>query len=182
MNKLNVIVGNRTERLPFLFSEFERQGITNYQLWDGIFLPSVVTSINAAHKQIVMDAKEKGLEEVIIAEDDFVGTHENSYKFFLENKPSKYSLYLSMIYLGEVDENKQTSRFTGLTLYSVHHSFYDTFLCTDANEHLDVALTNLGKYDVCYPFAFIQRNGYSSNSRQVENYDCLLNGRDLFLG
>lgn len=162
--------------------ELKRQGIDDYELWDSVYLPSVKASINAAHRQIVEFAKAAGYLEVLIAEDDFIGTHENSFKFFLSQKPADYDLYLSMIYMGEVDGDNCTKDFHGMTLYSVHSRFYDTFLNVDTKDHIDRALTGLGKFVVCNPFTFIQRNGFSSNTGKEENYDALLGGRKLYLG
>lgn len=162
-------------------SELERQEITNYMIWDSVYLPSIKESINEAHKQIVRYAKLAEFGEVIIAEDDFVGTHPDSWKYFLANKPRKYDLYLSMVYTGDVADNKVSS-FTGMTLYSVHSSFYDTFLSADPYEHIDKALSGLGDYHVCHPFTFIQRNGVSGNTGKYEAYETLLEGRQLFNG
>lgn len=180
--RLNIISGHRDDRLPLLMQELDRQGVTNYKLWDAIYLPSVVSSINEAHKQIVRFAKLAEFDEVIIAEDDFVGTHRNSWRYFLDNKPTSYDLYLSMVYTGDMGENNRVKSFTGMTLYSVHSRFYDKFLSVDPNEHIDRALAGLGDYHVCDPFTFIQRNGWSSNTGKKEVYDTLLEGRKLFNG
>lgn len=180
--KLNIIVGNRSERLPLLHQELQRQQIPEHEFWDGIYLPSVKASINAAHRQIVEFALLAGWEQVLIAEDDFVGTHENSFKFFLSNRPKDYDLYLSQVYLGQLDEENVTRDFTGMTLYMVHSRFYETFLSVDPDEHIDRALAGLGRYVVCNPFAFIQRNGWSSNTGKMEVYDPLLRDRKLYGG
>ena len=182
MQRLNIISGHREDRLPLLMQELDRQKITNYMLWDAVYYPSVVASINEAHKQIVRYAKLAEFGEVIIAEDDFVGTHPNSYQYFLSQIPRKYDLFLSMVYTGDIDEENRVKSFTGMTLYSVHSSFYDTFLSADPQEHIDRALAGLGDYRVCNPFTFIQRNGWSGNTGKLENYDTLLEGRNLFDG
>lgn len=179
--RLNIING-RVERRNDLLKELQRLNITDYELWDGIFLPSVKESINAAHKQIVEYAKLAQWEEVLIAEDDFIGTHPNSFNYFIENKPKDYDLYLAQVYLGDIGRNNKVKKFTGLTMYFVHSKFYDTFLSVDPKEHIDVALSGLGDYHVCNPFAFIQRNGFSSNTGKEEKYDQLLQNRQLYTG
>lgn len=180
--RLNIIHGGRSDRTPLLMDEIQRQGIINYNFWEGVYLPSIKESINSAHKQIVEYAKLAEFGEVLIAEDDFVGTHENSFKYFLANKPRDYDLYLSQVYLGDIDENNEVKSFTGMTMYFVNARFYDTFLNADPHEHIDRALSGLGKFVVCNPFAFIQRNGWSSNTGKMEVYDNLLEGRQLYLG
>jgi hypothetical protein len=180
--KLNIICGNRYERKPLLIDELERQGIDDFEFWEGIYLPSVKASINAAHRQIVEFAQVAGYKEVMIAEDDFMGTHSNSFKYFLANKPPTFDIYLSQVYLGDIDETKRVEKFTGMTLYIVAEKFYDKFLSVNPEEHIDHALANLGDYHVCNPFAFIQRDGYSSNTGKHEKYGSLLANRKLYLG
>lgn len=180
--RLNIICGNRAERLPLLNEEIQRQGIANYKYWNGIYLPSIKASINAAHRQIVEYAKIAEFSEVLIAEDDFVGTHKDSFKFFLSQKPKDYDLYLAQIYLGDIDDNNMVKDFTGMTMYFVNARFYDKFLNVDPEEHIDRALAGLGDFYVCNPFPFIQRNGFSSNTGKKENYDRLLSSRKLFGG
>jgi len=181
--KLHIIHGNRrAERLPLLLEQLQSQNITDYELWDGVYLPSIKAGINAAHKQIVEYAKIAEWPEVCIAEDDIVFTNHNSYKYFLEQKPKEFDIYLSMIYSGHEIKNGCVEKFTGMTLYMVAQRFYDTFLSVDSNEHIDIALSGLGKYVVCEPFVAYQRNGFSSNTGKAEVYDSLLNGRNLYSG
>lgn len=181
--RLNIVVGNRSERIPRLMTELSTQGILDYEFWPGVFVPSIKRSINLAHKQIVYYAKIAEWDEVVIAEDDIKFTHPDSWKYFLKNKPEDYDLYLSMVYLGWPDENGIVKDFTGLTLYMVHSRFYENFLSVSEDEHLDRALSQAGgKFVVCNPFVAIQYNGHSSNTGKMENYDNLLAGRKLFDG
>ena len=181
--RLNIITGHRPERMPLLRDEMERQGIVNYTFWDSVYLPSIKASINAAHRQIVEYAKVAEFPDVLIAEDDFVGTHDDSFKYFLSKRPKDYDLYHSMIYLGDIDENNKVKKFTGMTMYLVSEKYYDKFLSVDPNEHIDHALSTIGgDFHVCNPFAFVQRNGFSANTGKNEVYDGLLADRQLFGG
>ncbi len=175
--RLNVIIGNRAERQPRLMRELETQQITNYSLWDGVFWPSVKESINEAHKQIVRYAKLAEFGEVIIAEDDLKMSRPGAWQYFLSQKPKDYDLYLGGIFLGQPDENNIVTEFTGLTLYSVHSRFYDTFLEVEPTEHIDRALAGKGKFVVCNPFVCTQYDGVSSNSGQFEKYGELQSSR-----
>jgi len=123
-----------------------------------------------------------GWDKVCIAEDDLVATHENSWKYYLSQMPESFDLYLSMIYLGEIDENNRVKDFTGMTLYTVHSRFYETFLNTDPTEHIDRSLNGKGEYIVCSPFTFIQRDGLSANTGKLETYGHLLRSRRLYVG
>jgi hypothetical protein len=181
--RLNIICGNRSERRPLLLEEIERQQIVNYMLWDGVYLPSVKASINEAHKQIVRYAKLAEFPSVMIAEDDFIGTHASSFKYYIANRPKQFDIYLSMVYLGDIDAGHRVNSFTGMTLYTVSEKYYDKFLSADPEEHIDVALSKVGgDFRVCNPFTFIQRNGWSSNTGKMEEYDSLLSNRQLFGG
>lgn len=179
---LNVICGNRGERLPRLMNEIKTQNI-DYNLWEGVFDPkSVIRSINLAHKKIVQYAKDTNMECICIAEDDVQFTCPTSYKYFIENIPQEYDLYLGGIYLGDIQEDKSVKHFTGMHLYIIHNKFYDTFLSTDPNTHIDIALADLGYYKVCNPFAAIQFNGFSANTGKEENYDAIISNRELYCG
>lgn len=182
MQRLNIIVGKRVERLPILMEEIRTQGITNFKFWDGIYLPSIKKSINLAHKQIVEYAKIAEFPSVIIAEDDIQFTHPDSYRYFLSRMPEKFDLYLGGVFLGDPDDRNRLSFFTGLSLYAVSEGFYDKFLSTPDDEHLDRALDGLGEYIVCRPFVCRQHNGWSSNTGKYESYDYLLRNRTFFTG
>lgn len=180
--KLNVITGKHPERMPRLLNELQQQGIKDYQFWPSIILPSVKKSINLAHKQIVEDAYNSGLEEVCIAEDDFKATHPNSWNFYLQNKPPVFDLYLSSVFNGDLNEQDRVVSFTGLSMYCIHSKFYPTFLTIPEDDHIDVLLGGLGDYHVCNPFTFIQHNGMSGNTGKVENYDQFFQNRKLYTG
>ena len=178
---LNVICGNRSERMPKLLNELQIQGL-EYKLWQGIHdVDSVVRSINLSHKQIVQYAKDNDLESICIAEDDIKFTCPTSYKYFLDNKPQKFDLYLGGIYLGDIREDNSVASFTGMHLYIIDKYFYDLFLQTDQNTHIDISLSDMGLYKVCNPFAAIQFNGFSSNTGKDENYDSIISTRELYL-
>ena len=163
--------------------ELFRQNITDYKLWDGVRKPSIKESINLAHKQIIEYAFENDLPEVCIAEDDFVGTHENSWRFFLNQKPSMFDIYLSSVFLGDIDWQGRVDKFTGLTLYIVSKKYYARFLSVPNDEHIDHALSNEGgDFVVCDPFTFIQKDGISGNTGKNETYGEFFKFRNLFGG
>ena len=180
--QLNVIhLPQRTDRYDLLMKEIDDQGISDYRLWDGIVVPGkVATGISRAHRQIVQDAKDKGLPEVLIAEDDIHFTDKGALQYFLENKPEEYDLFLGSIYFGKLRHDHTIKDFSGLTLYIVHERFYDRFLSVPDNRHIDRALAYRGHFVVCDPFVAIQHNGYSDNVRKEVNYDRYMRGRNLF--
>lgn len=158
-----------------MIEQVKSQGITAV-IWEGIRKPSVKESINLAHKEIVKYARLAEWESVTIGEDDIVFTKPYSWDYYVVHEPKDYDLYLGMIYLGDIIDG-QVKDFTGLTLYTVAQRFYDTFLDTPDDDHIDRLLANLGTYKVCDPFVVKQLNGWSSNTGKMENYDELLRNR-----
>jgi len=181
--EINVLHGGREERKEHFLNQFKEQGITDYEIWDGLHdKHSIVRTINQSHKQIVEYAMLKGEPMVCIAEDDVLFVHPNSYKYFLENIPQDFDIYLGGIYTGHIELDNSVKSFTGFHLYIVHERFYETFLSTNPDAHIDISLANLGKYIVCNPMVAIQRNGFSSNTGKNENYDFLLTNKSLYKG
>ena len=169
------------ERLVRLLNELESNNINNFELWEGtVDQYSTKRGINKSHKQIVEYAKLAKWDEVLIMEDDVRFCGKDAFNYFLDNKPQDFDIYLSGIYLGEILPDNSVKSFSGLHCYIVHSKFYDTFLSTPDDEHIDRALANLGTYKVCNPFAAVQYNGFSSNTKKEENYDELLKSRSLY--
>lgn len=161
--------------------EIETQNITNYTFWDGIYkYDSAKENINAAHKQIVEYAKLAEFDSVIIAEDDVSFFAPGAWKYFLDNRPKDYDLYLSSVYVGDIKEDNTVDSFCGFGLYIVHSMFYDKFLAANPHEHIDRAMKGLGKFVVCSPMVAEQTDGFSSNTGKDEKYRNLLDGRNLF--
>lgn len=179
--RLNIIKGNRTERHERLDREIREQGIV-HAFWDGIYLPSVKASINAAHKQIVQYAKIAEWERVAVAEDDIRFSAPGAWKFYLDQMPPDFDIYLGMIYLGTPDDCGVVDHFTGFTLYTVHQRFYDTFLSVPDDDHIDRLMGGLGKFVVCRPFVCYQYDGHSSNTGKYEEYGQLTKNRQFFRG
>ena len=179
---LNIITGSRSERIPRLMNEFETQGITGYELWDGVFdyQKKAKENINAAHKYIIEYAKMAEWQSVCIAEDDIKFTAPGAWDYFLNNVPKDFDLYLGSVYVGEISPDNTTDYFCGLTIYICHSRFYDRFLSADPHEHIDRALEGMGKFVVCNPFIAEQWDGWSHNTGKEEKYGKLMQGRNLF--
>lgn len=201
MIEVNIIhLKERVEREELYKRECTEQGICHYKVWEGIKNSSFVqTGICQSHKQIIKDAKNRGLQETIIMEDDVKFTSLNAFNYALDNKPKDYDAYFMGISGGDIDEiNKTVIGFSGLFCYMVHERFYDIFLEADEGSHLDRWLSGfnnkvsklhnktikecLGRnpvYKICYTnelqgeykMPAITYNGYSDNFGRVMNYD-----------
>ncbi len=178
--RLNIIYDDRNqEKYDPLIEEINRQRVEDYRIWEAVVLrDSVVASINASHKMIVREAKERGLKEVCIAEDDLMFPAADGWAYFLKNKPETYDLYLGATYVVPISNNI----ICGFHLYMVHEKFYDSFLSVPDTAHIDTAMADLkGDYKYCYPFAALQRPGLSANNKgQIVNYNKLLSPEDIY--
>lgn len=174
---VNIVHSNdRWDRKVLFRNELERQRISDFKVWDAIHSETTVNAnISKAHKQIIQDAKDRGLKEVCITEDDFYFPAQDGFQYFLANKPETYDLYLSGVYVGQerlFATNKQVKQFSGLHFYMVHSRFYDFFLEAEEIQSLDNALSKLaiqgyGKFEVCWPMAAIQHETPSDNQKGV---------------
>lgn len=183
MGVLNVIHNrSKSERFKNLMDELQRQGIEDVTIWDAIHdARGGYFGINKAHKQIVRWAKEEGLGKVIIAEDDLQFFDTGAWQYYIDNEPENYDLYLGGVFLGTIGEDNKVGKFTGLTLYTVSSKYYDCFLESEDNEHLDIALGfKGGDFYVCDPFVVRQYNGYSQNEKRYMNYDFMFKSRKTY--
>jgi len=169
--QLNIInLEHRFERIENLRIELNNQNITDFKIWKGIIDKPICKGISKAHKQIVQYAKDNGLNEVLICEDDLQFSCKDSFKYFLDNKPKEYDIYLGNILDGVLNPDSSVNFFTGTVLYMVHSKFYDTFLSIDENKYLDTELGSKGKCFVCVPMVACQRQGYSDNVKKIVDY------------
>lgn len=178
--KLNIILDSRRiEKYHPLMNELEEQGIEDFELWPCLMFDSIVESINASHKMIVRDAQERGLKEVCIAEDDLMFPAKDGWKYFLDNKPEDYDLYLAATYV----VTKPLKHICGFHLYCVHEKFYEKFLSVPDESHIDTVMDSVkGDFVFCYPFAALQRPGFSANNKSVVNYNLILKKEDIYGG
>lgn len=174
----------RSERLEPLLEELKTQGITDYEIVHPEIDPKKqpFENINSAHKALVRMAKEKGMDEICIMEDDAMFTCPTSWEYFLENKPKEYTVYASATYIMPPSNNM----LTGFQCYFVHSSFYDQYLSVPDKEHIDTAINDLkSNHKTCYPFTCLQRPGYSANHPgEMVNYNagCGITDKDLYKG
>lgn len=185
--KVNIIIDNRfPDKYGKLLEELIRQEITDYKLWDAIVLPDVVKSINYSHKAIVLNAKKTGLKEVCIFEDDCYFPNEKGWQYFLKNKPHDFDVYIGGSYLLDnrydwVEPLVKVDSWVGNHCIIISEKYYDTFLSLPENEHIDTANTGKGDFYICYPFAALQRRGYSSNNKAIVDYNLMLNDKNIYL-
>lgn len=151
-----------------------------YKIWDAVECKeNVVKSINLSHKQIVQYAKDNGLKEICIGEDDIIFTSDNAWKYFLDNKPESFDLYLAATFCPP-----NSGLVCGFHLYVISEKFYDKFLSTPDDVHIDTYMDELkGDYHFCHPYPALQRGGeWSTNNRAVVNYSSLINEEDIYRG
>lgn len=185
MDIVNVIYDIRHTPQDYgrLLNEFEEQGIVDYKFWDAVVLKDkpIVDSIAASHKMIVRWAKDNNISQCCVVEQDATFTSPNAWKYFLDNKPEIFDLYL----WGSHTVPLQNSIVCGFQLYIIAEKFYDQFLAVPNNNHIDTAMCDIkGDYHFCYPFPCLQRPGYSVNNDDIVNYTvgCGIQEKDIYRG
>ncbi len=186
LNKLHIIHDSRRiERYDPLIAELDRQGIKDYEIFPCIMFDSVVESINASHKMLVRWAMQEERPYVIIAEDDIMFPHEKGWQWYLDNTPPIYDIYAGGNYNAfERPKNSgafRTDMIVGFHLYTVHSRYYEQFLATPDDKHIDTEQKSPLMY-FCYPMAAIQRAGFSANNAAPVNYNSILNDEDVYGG
>ena len=169
-------------RVNKLMIELSRQNIAVYKLWPSIQAPPDKPrryAISKAHKQIIEWALLEGLPEVTVFEDDIWFPAEDGWQYYQDNKPKEFDLYLGGVYRGEIDENNKIKRFTGMMCYTISEKFYTTFLGVNEMLDIDGAMSGLGDFYVCNPFAAICHDGWSENVGGMMAYNHLLKGREV---
>jgi hypothetical protein len=185
-NTLNILhLEYRTDRELNFKKEIKEQEIKNVTVWLGVQNRQIpFLAIMQGFKRIVQHAKNENLPYVHIAEDDFCFTDLGAWDYYIANTPKEFDLYLGMIYEAELNENSRITRgFCGLTLFTVHSRFYDTFLSMHELNNADRELGRFAenyKYIVCNPFVCQQLDGFSDNKNKTATYGHLLEGRKLF--
>ena len=173
-------------RLDSLIHELDYANVKDYTIIEGFYEGSnTKMAIHKGHARIVKLAKEQGFDNCIIAEDDIKFSSPDSYEYFIRQIPESYDLFSGLIYHGSIDENNKILNGANgiMTLYSIHARFYDFFLSLDTNTHVDIELGNTSfkhEYFICHPFVCFQRNGYSFNRRNDQNYDVYLENKKLY--
>lgn len=164
-----------------LYNELKTQQI-DWRMWSCVRdTQNVIRSINLSHKQIVKYAKDNGLPEICIMEEDVWFMAPGAWQYFLRNKPADYDLYLAGAYalnplakkrLEEQHGPVEIHNFAGLHCYMISERYYDRFLSIPEWKHIDDQ-PGMGVFYVLFPFAALQHPGWSSTSRNPKSdYNC----------
>lgn len=146
-----------------------------FKFWPGVEGEHIYPYVNVmrAHKNVVRFAKDNDLEKVIVGEDDIRFSAKGAWEYYLSSMPDDFDVYLGMIYCGNIPDNRVTTNFAGLQLYTVHKRHYDFFLDAPETMHLDMYLGEWAykhDYFVCDPFVCYGEPGYSDNTKQMWNH------------
>lgn len=161
-----------------------------YQLWDAVVDPkSVVASINASHKMVVRWAANEGLSQVAIAEDDCYFPAADGWEYFINNFDYSPDIYLGGNYTPKSERQSSGGPFTsvaypsiiGLHCYIISARWYNSFVSVRDDAHIDTAQSG-GLFLAPYPFAALQRPGFSSNTRTHVDLNEMLKPEDVYGG
>lgn len=189
MDLVNVISDDRQfDRLPPLLEELKKYQI-EHKIWDAcIDKKTVLESITESFRRIIQEAKDNGLKRVIIAEDDLMFPSDGSWEYFLKNEPVQYHVYIGGSYI--IDNRGvyepplvKVESWVGNHLIMVHESYYDTWLSSKPNGHIDTEQSGKGDFYVCFPYAALQRPSMSANNKgQIVNYNSVVPKEYIYKG
>lgn len=172
----------RTDRWELFLREAMEQEF-EFKKWDACKENAKpITNISRCHKKIIQFAKDNNLEEICVAEDDVHFTAKGAWQYFLNNKPNDFDLYLSSIHGGGISSQNQTNSFSSLLCYIIHNRFYNTFLEANESEDIDRAMNGKGKFVVVNPFATIQAETFSDNTKRIHRQEKIYKNRKFFNG
>lgn len=164
-----ITLEHRTDR-QLLFAEHAKAQGIRYQWSAGQIHPTPATAVSRAHKIAVRYAQMTGQPYALVMEDDCWFPSSDGYRWWLANVPQRsFDLYLGGVYASSegIRADGLITAFSGMHCYLVAARFYPTFLALPEDQHIDYALSKLGTYFVCQPFAAIQRPGYSDQRKEV---------------
>ena len=116
----------------------------------------------------------------MISEDDLYFRNENGFKYFLDNKPDDFDVYIGGSYL--IDNRIEykapivkVDGWVGNQLIIIHEKYYDTYLSVPNESHIDTVQQGLGDFYLCFPMPALQRPSKSANNNnELVNYNAIL--------
>lgn len=175
------------DKLPLVLDEINKQHLWLEKIWEPVPAKSVVESINLSFKRIVKYAKEKGLHEVCIMEDDLQFTCQGAWDYFLINMPLEFDIWVGGNYLLN-DPDKYTAprykldEYVGNQLIVINEKYYDRFLEVKDIAHIDTIQKGRGDFYACWPMVALQRPGFSANAMMQVNYNSSLKPEWIYNG
>lgn len=173
---------NRTERLERTKNEIAKfwGENKNINIIPGVVMQHSYQGIATAHMNAIQYAKDKGLEQICILEDDVWFQSEKSKEYAdncFNNVPDDYNILLGGIYSGTTNVSDNVywnipKNYCALHFYIVRNTVYDKLLSFQKNSHIDrwIAI-NIEKVYVSKEFFAIQYDGFSDNVKQQTNYN-----------
>lgn len=187
MEKFVISTPGDNKRSQRLFHVLSTQGLElnkDVQIFSAIMDNTMPRrGILRSHKSIVNYAKQKGLLEVMIMEDDLRFLSSKSIEIFLNiNKliPKDCDMFMAGLYDGIIDKTYSkyaavSGQIAGLHCYIVKEKFYDQYLDAPEDFNIDYTLSEVLKATIytAYPMLVMQYDGYSYNTQkdQVYNYN-----------
>lgn len=182
--KLVINLPHRADRLELLKKELIHIN-ANVQIINGIEHNNPMFGIGQAHINCILIAKQMEYEHVIIMEDDCIFQAQDKTLYYINkcllNAPNDWDILLGGVYYSKQrseynDYWQRIGEFCGLHFYIVNSKAYDKILEYDFKHHIDRWLNQNNRLNcfVAKKFFATQRDGFSDNTKKVENYKQLL--------
>lgn len=181
MRKIIIYNHHRPEKKELFENALSEQNIDDYEIFQAQIIQynSIPENISESFKSVIRQAKERGDKEIVIFEDDILFTSPNGWKYFLDNKPDDYDVYVGGSYFIQngVDYKPplvKIKSWIGNQMIMISQKYFDIWLKSDSTKHCDGVHEGKGDFYVCFPFVGLQRSGWSSNSQAIVNYNPII--------
>lgn len=181
MRKIVIYNHHRPEKKELFTDVFAEQNIDDYEIFQAQIIQynSIPENISESFKTVIRQAKERGDKEIVIFEDDILFTSPNGWKYFLDNKPDDYDLYIGGSYFIDNRINYtpplvKVKEYVGNQCIMISQRYFDVWLNSDSGKHCDTAQNGKGEFYLCFPFVALQRHGWSANAQALVNYNPII--------
>jgi len=185
MNTFVISTPTDDNRYKMLVTELEGQGLDinkDVEVFKAVMNQhSPQVGISESHRGVVQIAKNRNLPFVVILEDDIHFLSPFAYKRFMNimaRLPKDWELFFGNVYDGDVEEEysgyaELKGKVSGLNMYCINASFYDSFLDADPAYNIDhwLSTVTMPKMYVCWPFLALQHDGFSYNRKEITNHN-----------
>jgi len=184
-------LANRKDREENMYKELDYFIPNQYNILNGVIDPIGKIGVSMSFKNAIRTAQLKGLEQVLVFEDDVRFTSDKSRERFqmaMNTLPDDWDILLGGVYycdkLQECNEYmKKVNKFSALHCVLFRNTVYNKIMKHEIDGqktvHLDIYLSNLSITNklniyVAYPMIAIQYEGESNTANRVVNYKNLL--------
>jgi len=185
-------LANRKDREENMYKELDYFIPNQYNIINGVIEPIGKIGVSKSFKNVISSAQFKGLEQVLVFEDDVRFTSDKSRERFqmaMDTLPDDWDILLGGVYYCDELQDcnkymKKVNKFSALHCVLFRNTVYNKILKHEINGqktvHIDKYLSDFSNTKeklniyVAYPMIAIQYEGKSNTANRVVDYKNLL--------